>query len=332
MNVAVTAAGGGVGQSIIKALSDTKYKVVAIDPDPLAAGLYLNKNKSYINENCNSKNYINNLISICKKGKCSFLFSGFDAELPILSDNFEKLRSADITPFISDPAVIEIADNKYKLYEFLKNNGFPYIKTARNIQEADEIGISPPIIVKPMVGGCRSKDVMYFKTFKEVDSFIAGRENDFIIQEYIEGDEYTCGSVTFNKDVRGIIVMRRILRDGDTYKAFVDMNKSVVDFVGNILSEINPFGPCNIQLRLKDNIPYILEINARCSGTTAARALAGFNEPEMCCNFITGKPVVHNIKKVTILRYWNELIIDPKVIEEVKNEGYINRCKRFIGK
>jgi uncharacterized protein YbjT (DUF2867 family) len=36
VNVLVTAAGGGVGQSVIKSLRGTRYKTVAIDPDPRA--------------------------------------------------------------------------------------------------------------------------------------------------------------------------------------------------------------------------------------------------------------------------------------------------------
>ena len=40
MKVAVTGVGGGVGQSIIKALQDTPHQLVGIDSDLLGAGLY----------------------------------------------------------------------------------------------------------------------------------------------------------------------------------------------------------------------------------------------------------------------------------------------------
>ena len=39
--------------------------------------------------------------------------------------------------------------------------------------------------------------------------------------------------------------------------------------------------PLNVQLRVIDGKVYIFEINPRFSGTTAFRALAGFNEPDI---------------------------------------------------
>jgi carbamoyl-phosphate synthase large subunit len=332
MRVAVTAAGGGVGQSILKALKDSKYEAVAIDPSPLAVGLYFT-NKAYIGKNYDDKKFIDRLIEICHKEKCKYLFSGLDAELIPLSDpdNFKKMCDQGIRPIISDPLVIKISDDKYELSNFLKENGFPYIKTVLSIPEADEVGLQCPVVVKPKEGGCRSQKVKICNTFQEVDQFMGEYPDEtFVIQEWIEGDEYTCGTVTFNKDVKGVIMMRRQLRDGDTYKAYVEDHKQIKDFLYSLLPEINPFGPCNIQLRIKDNVPYVFEINARCSGTTGARALAGFNEPVMVCDFLEGKDVNYSIKNIAILRYWNECVVNYSEIEELDNEGFIHRGKGFF--
>ena len=40
MKVAITGVGGGVGQSIIKSLKDTRHHLVGIDGEVLATGLY----------------------------------------------------------------------------------------------------------------------------------------------------------------------------------------------------------------------------------------------------------------------------------------------------
>ena len=328
MNVGILAVGGGIGQSIIKSLKGTKYTTVGIDPNPYAAGLYM-ADKGRIGTNCNDKKYIQSLIHICQQEKIKFLFPGLDAELEPLSNNFTKLKDAGITAIISDPAVIELSDDKYKLYEFLKEKGFPYIKTVKSIIEADKEGIECPVIVKPRLGGCRSQYVKKCESFKEVDDFIAENKGEYIIQEYIEGDEYTCGSVSFNKEVIGTIIMKRYLRDGDTYKAYVEENDHIDDFLNRLLPSINPFGPCNVQLRIRDNIPYILEINARCSGTTAARTLAGFNEPEITCNFLNNNIINYSIKPIAILRYWEEKVVEYKDIKELKDEGTTDRGKRW---
>ena len=64
MSVAVTAVGGAVGQSIIKALQNTEYSVVGINSEVLGAGLYATR-KSYIGLNANDPQFIDRLIEIC---------------------------------------------------------------------------------------------------------------------------------------------------------------------------------------------------------------------------------------------------------------------------
>ena len=72
---------------------------------------------------------------------------------------------------------------------------------------------------------------------------------------------------------------------------------------------------------MKDGKPFVFEINARCSGTTAARAICGFNEPLMIANYLIHKiEPTYNIQEKSIFRYWNELVIDNKDIETVKTK------------
>ena len=76
---------------------------------------------------------------------------------------------------------------------------------------------------------------------------------------------------------------------------------------------------------MRDNIPCIFDINARCSGTTASRALAGFNEPKMICDYIfkgIGNPHF-KIKEIAILRYWKELVVSYNKIEEMKANSFV---------
>jgi len=39
-SIIVTSVGGGVGQSLLKALQDSAYRVIAVDAEPLAVGLH----------------------------------------------------------------------------------------------------------------------------------------------------------------------------------------------------------------------------------------------------------------------------------------------------
>lgn len=323
MNVAVTSVGGGVGQSIIKALQNTEYSVVGINSEVLGAGLYATR-KSYMGLYANHPKYVDRLIEICKKEKCTAVFPGLDVELIPLSNNIERFKKNDIVPIVSDPAVINICEDKLKTYEFLKQNNFPVPKTYRLKDYSFELDF--PVVLKPQEKGCRSIGVHEARDRAEFERIKATIDTDnYLVQEQIDGDEYSCGTVTLDKRCIGAILMKRELRAGDTYKAFVARDEKLSGFVKTLISTLQPFGACNVQLKLKDNVPYVFEINARCSGMTAGRALAGFNEPKIICDYVSkGITDFHfMIKEIAILRYWNDLVVSYDKIEEMKLKGSI---------
>ena len=323
MNVAVTAVGGAVGQGIVKALQNTEYSTVGINSEVLGAGLYATR-KSYMGLYANHPKYVDRLIEICKKEKCTALFPGLNVELTPLSDNIERFRRNDIVPIVSDPAVINICEDKLKTNEFLKRNNFHAPKTYRLKDYSFELDF--PVVLKPQKGGCRSIGVHEARDRAEFERIKATIDTDnCLVQEQIDGDEYTCGTVTLDKRCIGAILMKRELRAGDTYKAFVTKDEKLSDFVKTVIDILKPFGACNVQLKLKGNVPYIFEVNARCSGTTASRALAGFNEPKMICDYISkGITDFHfEIKEIAVLRYWKELVVSYDKIEEMKLEGSV---------
>ena len=324
--IAVTGCGGGVGQSILKSLQDTEYEVIALDGEALGAGLY-STNKCYIIPYANHKDYINRLLEICKKEEISLLFPSMDAELMPLSLNKKYFEEIGTTVIVSSPEVITISDNKLDLYNQLTKHGasIPYTISAENFNPTES---SFPIILKQKVGGARSKNVFLIKNITEWNNVLTNtvkeKLSEFIAMEYIEGDEYTCGSINLNKECKGIIVMKRILRDGDTNKCFTEKNQIIEDHVKLIMETIKPFGACNVQLRLKNNKPYVFEINARCSGTTASRSLSGFNEPKMIADFLLKNiEPSYTIKYQTVLRYWNEIVVENDIVEELKNNLFL---------
>jgi carbamoyl-phosphate synthase large subunit len=323
--IAVTGAGGGVGQSIIKSLYDTDYKVIALDGETLGAGLYAVPT-SYKIPFANNPKYISTLLHICKQEKVDLLFPGLDVELEILSKNAGKFKEIGTTVVVSDLNVVKISNDKQYMYDCLTKINADVPFTIPFSQSKIE-NIEYPVIFKQMVDGARSQNVFLVKSVEEFKSIIQSIKSplgNFIIQEYIEGDEYTCGTINLDGECKGTIIMKRTLRDGDTYKCFSVKNEIIEEAIKKIANKIKPFGACNFQLRLKNNIPYIFEINARCSGTTASRTLCGFNEPKMIADYLLKniKPL-YDIKELTILRYWNELIVDNKDIETIKDQNHL---------
>ena len=142
--------------------------------------------------------------------------------------------------------------------------------------------------------------------------------------EFIESDEYTCGSINLNGSCDGVITMRRVLRGGATYRCFTIKNDAIEEEVRKIVEAIKPFGPFNVEFKLKNGKPYVFEVNARCSGTTAARASSGFNEPKMIADYLLkGIKPEYTYKEKTILRYWKEVAVDNELISELKQQQVI---------
>lgn len=325
ITVAVSGVGGGVGQSIVKSFNKTNYRVVGLNEDPLAAGLYA-VDKGYKIPGANEANYIKTVLGICKSENVKILFPGLDLELLSLSENSKRFKDIGTIVVVSNPRVIKICDDKLLTASFLSDNNISVPATFTLIDFLNNKAVlNYPLIIKPRKGGSRSENVFLIKNENDLKSLLLRtdfKKSKFVAQEHIEGKEYTCGTVNFDGKCHGVIVMKRTLRAGDTNKCFTIKNIKIEKEVLKTVRLLKPFGACNVQLRLKNNKPYVFEINPRCSGTTAARTICGFNEPKMIADYIChGKIPQHNIKKLSIFRYWQELVVENKVIEKLTEKG-----------
>lgn len=327
MNIAVTAVGGGVGQNIMKSLEYSDYKVVALDANPLAAGLFLTKT-AYLIPYANQDNYIPELLEICKNEAISLLFPGSEPELMPLSLHRDLFKKIGTTVIVSTPEAIAITGNIQLAFGHLKKSGVN-VPLSFSVENFDPHEISYPFILRQKVGGARSKNKHLINNSREWETALKKIEGDisnYIVTEYIEGDEYTCGSIYLNGSCQGTIVMQRILRGGETYKCFTIENDRIAKEVRKTVEAIKPFGAMNAEFRLKEGQPYIFEVNARCSGTTAARAYSGFNEPKMIADYLLkGIQPEYTFKEQTILRYWKELAVDNQLIDELKERHFIKK-------
>lgn len=321
ITVVITGGGGGVGQSIIKALKNTNCRLVGLDASPLACGLYT-CDKAYLVPLANDPAYIKTILKICQKEKVQILFPGLDLELLTLAQNSQKFQAIGTTVIVSQPKVIQLCDDKLLTAKFLLENNILAPKTGKlNDFLSRKLKLDFPIVVKQKNNGSRSLNVFTVKNRPELDNLL-GRPNfnpdHFVAQEYISGDEYTCGAVNLTGKCQGIIIMRRTLRNGDTYTCFSVKNPVIEKTVLETMNLLKPFGACNVQLRLRSGQPYIFEINPRCSGTTAARAICGFNEPKMIIEYLVNKiKPKFKIKFLSILRYWNELVVENSQIAKM---------------
>lgn len=320
MKALVTGAGALLGQGIIRSLQRLQPKpyIIAVDPNPLSAGLYW-ADARYLVPLANAPSYIDAICVILDKEKPDIVFIGTDVELMTFAEHRQALESEHATRIVvSPPHVISIADDKYRTYEFLRDNGFPYPETCLPGQEHDLIArVGFPLVVKPRIGA-RSIGVHVVHSPEELQQHL---NDKVVIQECVgmPDAEYTAGVVSFDQSSVSI-VMRRDLRDGNTYRAYVDDSIRLNEIVRNMALTLGSYGPTNFQFRLsQDGLVKVFEINARFSGTTILRALSGFDEVALTSQYIlSGIPLSQpTVRKVVLLRHWSETVVELGDINKV---------------
>jgi hypothetical protein len=93
LSVLVTTAGSIVAQGIIKSLKlADRYRIMAADMSPLAAGLY-RCDAGVLVPSVSSPNYIESIIENCNENDVQALFCGSDDELWVLANAKEEIES-----------------------------------------------------------------------------------------------------------------------------------------------------------------------------------------------------------------------------------------------
>ena len=336
MKVLITGAGALLGQGIIRSFRNSELDptIISVDPSPLSAALYWS-DRRYLVPMAKDPTYLDEIKKILDRERPDIVLIGTDVELMIFAQYRKELETEfDTTILVSSPEVISIADDKYLTYKFLKDNGFDYPESGLPGEEERVIeAVGFPLIVKPRVGA-RSIGVHKVHNREELRAAVEA-EDEPVIQECVASadDEYTAGVVVFNGQCTASIVMRRDLRDGNTYRAYVEEFPELNARIQKIGEALMSFGPSNFQFRIdeQDRLK-VFEINARFSGTTPLRALAGMNEVEMCLkHLLKDEPIRQpELEAMTILRHWSETVVRPDETRAVTTIDKAGETKKAI--
>jgi carbamoyl-phosphate synthase large subunit len=321
IEIGVTGTGSLIGQAVIKSLRNSRYaervRLTGFDYFPHTVGAqWVDEHvilPDMLDPACAEGAWRGALTEAIRRRGLKYLFVGLDFELGRFARwREELLRETGCLVIVSDPRVIEIADDKYLTYLFLRENGLSHPQTV--LAEDYRVGCMRfPCIVKPR-RGARSRGVRLVKDERELADAI-GDSDGLVVQEHV-GDmsrEYTCGIVCAGGRTE-IIALRRTLKEGNTSTASFsgDTPAAVYDYLRAVTAHLRPFGACNMQLRIDDEgVPKIFEINARHSGTTYMRSLFGFHEVEYIMASLLGEyfPEVR-LRQGTVYRYSEEFFTE----------------------
>ncbi len=287
--------------------------------------------KSVITPLIYDEGYIPFLLDYCRENKITVLLSLFDIDLLVLARHKADFAAVGTQVIVSDPELIEICNDKWKTYLYLKDHGFHVPKTYLSLGEvmgAIDAGILKyPIIVKPRFG-CGSiamsvaddeMSLLYYfsrntravnRTYLKYES--AAVEDKIIFQEFLHGQEYGADMIN---DLKGnhittIVKKKSAMRAGETDIAeTVDepVIREALDRLGSLTGHI---GNMDCDVFLVDGKPYILEMNARFGGGYPFSHVAGCDLPRAIVQWCEGKEIDPDILKAkTGVKAYKELTV-----------------------
>lgn len=258
------------------------------------------------------KNYIPFLLDYCKRNSIEILISLFDIDLLILAKHKQQFEEIGTKVIVSDSKIVEICNDKWKTYQFLKDNGFhvpvSFLKINDVIAKIATRELSYPIVVKPRYG-CGSisvaiaydeEDLRYLTKKAQEDianSHLkyesAATEDKVLYQECLKGQEYGADIINdLNGDIQNVIVRKKIaMRSGETDIAeLVDepIIKRELERLGMITKHI---ANMDCDVFLVNRVPYILEMNARFGGGYPFSHMGGCNLPKAIIEWVKGNVV-----------------------------------------
>lgn len=312
-NILVTGVGAIIGYGIVNSLrkSDLNLSIIGTDIFDDAYGKNL-VDKFHKNILASSPNYIEHINSIIVKENIDLIIPGIEQDLYALYSLQDKINSKIV---LNNQLSLDLSKDKLLTYNYFKaNTNINLIPTLFQCtyEECCDI-LGSPFLLKPR-SSYASKGIHVISTKREFDFYTNLNVDNIIFQKIISNieSEYT---ISVFGDGNGsffdsIILKRQLSKEGATSKAIVVENDKIQNYVIEIVQFLKPIGPTNIQIRVENNIPFLLEINPRISSACSIRSSFGYNDPEMCVKhyLLNEKISKKQLKKGTAIRFIEDFI------------------------
>lgn len=294
------------------------FKVVGVDAGELNAG------KAFVDEfykipKAKESGYVDSLLDICKKEQIKVLIPLYEGEFEILHNARKRFNEIGTLVLLSNGEILEVCKDKRKTYEYFLNSeiNLPKVYSEKEVQDIIIYGDinKLPLIIKPR-NGMGSDGVFKINNLKEL-KFFKDYVEDGIIQEYIEGSEYTVDVITDLKGEPVYVVPRKRLevRSGEVVKSSTCKDEKIINETLKVMRHLNKLrnseklgllGPLTIQFFKKSNGEiYLLEINPRFGGGVPLSFEAGANYGQRILEMLRGEKLeyIENFKEIIMLRY-----------------------------
>lgn len=295
---------------------------------------------------------IENIMNIVEKEKPKGVLVQFGGQTAI--NLAEKLQSRGVDILGTSLESTDITEDRELFGNLLNKLKIPQpkgkgVKTlVEAIEAVKEIGY--PVLVRPsyVIGG-RGMQVVYNddELVTYINEAINFSDNIILIDQYIEGQEVELDAISDGIDilVPGINehIERAGVHSGDSISVYPAQNidrkivNKLMEYTKKIATSLQIKGLMNVQFIIKNDIPYVIEVNPRASRTVPIMSkVTNIPMVEMAVNVILGKSIRKQgykpglVKetslvcvKVPIFSFQKLNRIDPALAPEMKSTGEV---------
>lgn len=258
--------------------SHTNLKIYGTDVSETAPALFFCDHTRKVCR-MSDEQYIPQLLRICQQDRIDLLIPTIDSDLLVLAKNKKLFDRHGTKVLISELDKIEICRDKNCTAMFFESCG---LKTPGTFNDYRKYHGSYPCFIKPKDG---SSSINAFKVNKEAELEIHAKKiDDYIVQPFIEGVEYTV-DIFCDFDGNPIYITPRVrmaVRSGEVLKSCIDLDQTIIAECKRLIEAYKPCGPLTVQLiRQKDTgEDYFIEINPRFGGGVPLSMKAGARSAE----------------------------------------------------
>jgi carbamoyl-phosphate synthase large subunit len=263
-------------------------RVIVTDVNPLSPAVHV-ADRAYRVPMATDPAYLPELLDICESERVRLVVPTIDDELTMFGEAREQFRHIGTTVACSPASTSLVCNDKFATCTTLLEAGVPAARTY--LPGTVPAGAAFPLFIKPRVG--RGAVGAYQVRTAEELQFFTGYVADPVIQEFLDGPEYTIDVLCdFNGTPLSIVPRERVvIRAGVTDRGRTVNDSRLIDLARAACAAMPFAGPINIQCRMHRGEPVIFEINPRFSGGIPLTIQAGADFAQMLVNLTLGRRV-----------------------------------------
>jgi carbamoyl-phosphate synthase large subunit len=320
VTVLVTGAGGPAAVSVIKSLrADPSVRLVAADMDAWAAGLYLlpPDARTLIPAGLDP-DFVSVVLARCVGLGVDVLIPTVDAEMRPLASARGEFAAAGIELMLAPARALDLTLDKLALASCCA--GHVLVPRTEPFDSALDPGSwDYPVVVKPRTGS-GSRDISVVVSSQELAGM--ARSADFIVQEYLPGEEY---SIDVLADAAGHVMASvprlRARVDSGVSVAGRTMHDPGLEHFGAVVVTVTGLNYiANVQARRDAHgRPALLEVNPRAPGALPLTMASGVDMPRLALDSLRGRPVPRQVgfRETAMVRFLDERFMELSEVQKL---------------